>query len=68
MNVSLTIKGLPAAVNAALGRTAAEERRSKNAQTIVWLEERARQADQRLPEKELRHKVQELKKSVGTCS
>ena len=60
MSVSLTIKGLPTAVNRALDRTAAAQRRSKNAQTIVWLEERARQTDQRISEKELQRRIRAL--------
>ena len=62
MNVSLTIKVVPRAVNEALDRTAAAERRSKNAQTIVWLEERSRQSDPRLPEKELQRRIRALDK------
>ena len=60
MDVSLTIKGLPAAVNEALDRAAATERRSKNAQTIVWLEERAQQSNRRLAEKELNRRIRAL--------
>ena len=62
MRVSLTIKGLPAAVNEALNHSAVAERRSKNAQTIVWLEERARQLHQRLPEQELQRRLRALRK------
>ncbi len=41
MSVSLTLKGVPRELNAALNAAARQHRRSKNAETILWLEERA---------------------------
>jgi hypothetical protein len=60
MSVSLTIKGLPVAVNEALDRAAAADRRSKNAQAIVWLEQRAQWQSARPDPASLRRQVDAL--------
>jgi len=61
MNVSFTIKDCPRDVKQALAESARINRRSQNAEAIVWLEDRARALRSRISEKEFLHRIQQLK-------
>lgn len=58
MSVNFTIKDCPPAVKTALEQSARLNRRSQNAEAIVWLEERARSMGRRLTEAELLRRIQ----------
>lgn len=58
MNVSLTIKDCPREVKAALELSARRNRRSQNAEAIVWLEERARALGSQVRESELLRRIE----------
>ncbi len=61
MSVSFTIKDCPREVKAALQFSARLNRRSQNAEAIVWLEERARALRSRPGEAELLRRIQGVK-------
>ncbi|HNQ88548.1 MAG TPA: hypothetical protein PKM73_08040 [Verrucomicrobiota bacterium] len=58
MNVSFTIKDCPREVKAALELSARRNRRSQNAEAIMWLEERARALGSRVRESELLRRIE----------
>ena len=58
MSINFTIKDCPSAVKAALEHSARVNRRSQNAEAIVWLEERARSIRQRLREPDLLRRIE----------
>ena len=58
MNVSFTIKDCPREVKAALEFSARRNRRSQNAEAIVWLEERARALGSQVRESELLRRIE----------
>jgi len=58
MNVNFTIKDCPREVKAALERSARLNRRSQNAEAIVWLEERARALRSQIRESELLRRIE----------
>lgn len=57
MNVSFTIKDCPREVKMALELSARRNRRSQNAEAIVWLEERARSLGFQVREAELLRRI-----------
>ncbi len=58
MSINFTIKDCPSEVKVALERSARVNRRSQNAEAIVWLEERARAIRQRLREPDLLRRIE----------
>ncbi|GEM_PF-5101646 len=58
VNVSFTIKDCPREVKAALELSARRNRRSQNAEAIMWLEERARALGSRVRESELLRRIE----------
>jgi hypothetical protein len=58
VSVNFTIKDCPPAVKAALEHSARVNRRSQNAEAIVWLEERARSLGRRSREPDLLRRIQ----------
>ena len=58
MGVNFTIKDCPPEVKDALEHSARVNRRSQNAEAIVWLEERARSMGRRLHEPDLLRRIQ----------
>ena len=58
MKVSFTIKDCPREVKAALELSARRNRRSQNAEAIVWLEERARALGSQVRESELLRRIE----------
>ena len=58
MSVSFTIKDCPREVKTALELSARQNRRSQNAEAIVWLEERARLFRSQVRESDLLRRIE----------